>query len=69
MAFAESTTAEQSSQPYKYNGKELDETHGLNWYDYSARFYDAGYITLPTIDPIVKTIIVGHHMYMWEIIQ
>lgn len=52
MAFAESTTAEQSSQPYKYNGKELDETHGLNWYDYSARFYDAGYITLPTIDPL-----------------
>ncbi|QIK54263.1 RHS repeat-associated core domain-containing protein [Dysgonomonas sp. HDW5B] len=50
MAFAESTTAEQSSQPYKYNGKELDDTHGLNWYDYSTRFYDPGYITTPTPD-------------------
>ncbi|WP_313609275.1 DUF6443 domain-containing protein, partial [Dysgonomonas sp.] len=24
-------------QPYKYNGKELDQMHGLNLYDYSAR--------------------------------
>jgi hypothetical protein len=24
-------------QPYKYNGKELDRTHGLDWYDYGAR--------------------------------
>lgn len=23
-----------SSQRYKYNGKELDRTHGLDWYDY-----------------------------------
>jgi len=28
-------------QPYKYNGKELDHTHGLDWYDYGARNYDA----------------------------
>ena len=28
-------------QPYKYNGKELDRTHGLDWYDYGARNYDA----------------------------
>jgi RHS repeat-associated protein len=26
-------------QPYKYNGKEFDHTHGLNWYDYGARMY------------------------------
>jgi RHS repeat-associated protein len=25
---------------YKYNGKELQADHGLNWYDYGARFYD-----------------------------
>lgn len=29
------------SQPYKYNGKELDTKNGLNWYDYGARYYDA----------------------------
>ena len=29
-----------SVQPYKYNGKELDRTNGLNWYDYGARMYD-----------------------------
>ncbi len=26
--------------PYQYNGKELYEDHGLDWYDYGARFYD-----------------------------
>ncbi len=29
------------AQPYKYNGKELDRTHGLDWYDYGARNCDA----------------------------
>lgn len=24
-----------------YNGKELDRMHGLDWYDYHARQYDA----------------------------
>ncbi len=51
MEFTENSTAEQSIQPYKYNGKELDEKAGLNQYDYSARFYDPGYIQLPTRDP------------------
>ena len=27
-------------QRYKYNGKELDRMHGLNFYDYGARQYD-----------------------------
>ena len=30
-----------SSQAYKYNGKELDRMHGLDWYDYGVRMYDA----------------------------
>ena len=30
-----------SVQPYKYNGKELDRSKGLDWYDYGARQYDA----------------------------
>ena len=28
-------------QLYKYNSKELDRMHGLDWYDYGARMYDA----------------------------
>ena len=27
-------------QPYKYIGKELDRTHGLDWNDHGARHYD-----------------------------
>ena len=30
-----------STQPYKYNGKELDRANGLDWCDYGARWYDA----------------------------
>ena len=26
-------------QPYKYIGKELDRTHGLDWYAHGARHY------------------------------
>ena len=28
-------------QKYKYNGKRLERNHGLDWYDYGARHYDA----------------------------
>lgn len=35
---AESTGG--SVQRYKYNGKELDGMHGLDWCDYGARWYD-----------------------------
>ena len=35
---AESTNG--NVQRYKYNGKELDRMHGLDWYDYGARWYD-----------------------------
>lgn len=52
MAFAEGTTAAQGKQPYKYNGKELDQSHGLNQYDYSARYYDPGYARFTTLDPL-----------------
>lgn len=32
----ESTSSDH--QPYKYNGKELDRHHGLDWFDYGARW-------------------------------
>ena len=41
-------------QPYKYNGKELDRTHGLDWYDYGARNYDATLCQFTTIDPMCE---------------
>jgi RHS repeat-associated protein len=40
---------------YKYNGKELQVEHGLNWYDYGARFYDPNIIRFHSIDPLAET--------------
>jgi RHS repeat-associated protein len=54
MAFAEGTVAEQSKQPYKYNGKELDQMHGLNLYDYSARYYESAIGRFTTVDPLAE---------------
>ena len=50
--FGESTG--NTGQRYKYNGKEFDRTHGLDWYDYGARHMtpDAGRFT--TIDPMAE---------------
>lgn len=52
MAFAESTGSEK--QPYKYNGKELDTKHGLNMYDYSARYFDPAVPRFTSIDPLAE---------------
>ena len=41
-------------QPYKYNGKELNRMHGLDWYDNGARHYDAAIVSWPTMDPLCE---------------
>ncbi len=46
-AYAKSPDA----QPYKYNGKELDRTHGLDWYDYGARQNDPFVPGFTSLDP------------------
>ena len=43
-----------SNQPYKYNGKELDRTFELNLYDYGARHYDAAIGRWGTMDPMAE---------------
>ena len=50
----EVNTSTSGIQPYKYNGKELDRMHGLDYYDYSARMYDATLGRFTTVDPMVE---------------
>ena len=50
--FAESTYPD--SQPYKFGGKELDRMHGLNLYDFSARFYESALMRFLTVDPLAE---------------
>ena len=49
---AESTGG--SVQRYKYNGKELDGMHGLDWYDYEARWYDSSLDRWLSQDPMAS---------------
>ena len=42
------------AQSYKYNGKELDRMHGLDWYDYGARHYDAVLGRWLCVDPLAE---------------
>lgn len=44
----------QSLQPYKFNGKEFDKMHGLNWYDFGARMYDPVLGTWFSMDPLAE---------------
>jgi len=41
-------------QRFKYNGKELDRMHGLDWYDYGARHFDAAIGCWHTTDPLCE---------------
>lgn len=44
----------QGVQPYKYGGKELDRTNGLDSYDFGARCYFADRIQWMTMDPMCE---------------
>ncbi|MBO4596740.1 MAG: hypothetical protein J5676_02520 [Bacteroidaceae bacterium] len=44
--------------PYKYNGKELDRTHGLDWYDYGARQHDPFMPGFTSLDPLCEKYII-----------
>ena len=39
---------------YLYNGKELNEDLGLDWYDYGFRWYDAQLGRFHSVDPIIE---------------
>ena len=41
-------------QRYKYNGKELDRMHGLDWYDFGARHMDGARGQFTTMDPLCE---------------
>ena len=50
----EVNTATSGIQSYKYNGKELDRMHGVDWYDYGARMYDAALGIFMMVDPMIE---------------
>lgn len=43
-----------NNQTHKYNGKELDRMHGLDFYDYGARNYDAALGMFTSMDPLCE---------------
>ena len=43
-----------TTQPYKYNGKELDRSFGLDWYDYGARWMDGVGGRWSSMDPLCE---------------
>ena len=64
LRFVLPTGYQESLQAYKYNGKELDRMHGLDWYDYGARMYDAAIGYWNGVDAMSdKNISIGQYTY------
>lgn len=52
---------------YKYNGKELQDELGLNWYDYQARNYDPALGRWFNIDPLAEKMRkYSPYTYAWD---
>jgi RHS repeat-associated protein len=45
---------DQGVQPYKFGGKELDRTKGLDFYNYDARQYDPTLMRFTRPDPLAE---------------
>ena len=43
-----------NTQRFKYNSKEFDRMHGLDWYDYGARWMDAALGRWHSMDPLCE---------------
>ena len=52
--FGESTGLANSTQPYKYTGKELDRMHGLDLHDHGARWSDTNLARWHVMDPLAE---------------
>lgn len=52
--FDASATKKADFQMFKYNGKEFDEMHGLNTYDYGARQYNPALARWDRLDPVCE---------------
>jgi RHS repeat-associated protein len=54
LAFKQSIAVSNSENRYLYNGKEMQDDLGLNWYDYGARFYDPQIGRWHSEDPLAE---------------
>lgn len=48
------SSSEKEIQRNRFNGKEFDHFHGLNEYDYGARWYDPILARFTTVDPLCE---------------